>query len=214
MLLAIDLCSMRCHFWHNANLTSPIIIKPALSSINLHKGFMDITLIYAIGLGGVLLMPILFRLLQHRVFLTPNIFQHTLRYLDYPYLIQRHRILGPWTWLDVIFQSVYITSNCVCLGFRADIAVAGTRAGYLSIINMMPLFLGAHLNFLADIFGITLKRFRSLHHCAGLMSFGLICFHILAVFITHTIPTLDSRADRSALVVSSSFFQCVFFLDI
>ncbi|KAH6668517.1 cell surface metalloreductase [Halenospora varia] len=46
---------------------------------------------------------------------------------------------------------------------------------------MMPLFLGTHLSFLADLFGVSLKAFRMVHRSAGMMSFALVLLHVLVV---------------------------------
>jgi len=54
-------------------------------------------------------------------------------------------------------------------------------AANLALINMMPLYLGPHLSFLADLFGISLKSFRIVHRSAGVMSFVLMLLHIFVV---------------------------------
>ncbi len=168
---------------------------------------MEITLIYAIALGGVLLIPSLINLLPwlpYLTFSTPPFLQQTLRYLTYPYLVRRHRFFGPWTFAGLVIQLVYIACNSFCVGFRvSDIAKAGVRAGNLSLINMILLFLGPHLGFLADILGITLSTFRLIHRSAGVMSCGLVLFHVLAVLVSHTAFSLRGIANLSAVVVST-----------
>lgn len=175
---------------------------------------MEITLAYAIALGGVLLLPLLLNLLPwlpYLSFSTPSFIQQALRYLKYPYIIRRHRFVGPWTCVDIIIQIVYIASNSFCVGFRvSSIEKAGVRAGHLSLINMIPLFLGPHLGFLADILGISLSMFRLMHRSAGLMSFGLVLFHVVAVLLSHAMFSLRGIANISAVVVSNhnaSFFH-------
>lgn len=168
---------------------------------------MEITLVYAIALGGVLLTLLLINLIPWFPYLTlstPTFLQQALRYLTYPYLVRRHRFLGPWTCADIMIQLAYIASNSFCIGFRvSDVAKASVRAGSLSLINMIPLFLGPHLGFLADILGISLSTFRLLHRSAGLMSFGLALFHMLAMLVFH-VETFSLRgiANISAVVVS------------
>ncbi|PVH67378.1 hypothetical protein DL98DRAFT_643971, partial [Cadophora sp. DSE1049] len=99
---------------------------------------------------------------------------------------------------------IYIAGNSFCLGFRADIAKAGVRAGNLSLINMIPLFSGPHLGSLADLLGISLSTFRLMHRSAGIMSCSLVLFHVLAVFVSHTAFSLRGIANLSAVVSGAS----------
>jgi hypothetical protein len=170
---------------------------------------MEITLGYAIALGGILLIPVLLPCFWYCTLFTPSFLRYALNFLTYPYLIRRHRFLGPWTYADIIIQLFYIAINAFCLSFRvtSDIAKAGMRAGNLSLINMIPLFLGPHLSFLADILGISLSTFRLIHRSAGLMSLGLACLHVVFSFASHTAFSLHSN--RAAVVVS--FFNTLSF---
>ncbi|KAH6667734.1 hypothetical protein B0J14DRAFT_675578 [Halenospora varia] len=69
---------------------------------------------------------------------------------------------------------------------------------------MIPLFLGPHLGFLADILGISLSTFRLMHRSAGMMSFGLVLLHVLAMRVSHTAFSLRGIANISAVVSGSS----------
>jgi hypothetical protein len=168
---------------------------------------MDIILGYAIALGGVLLIPVLINILPWLLYLTfstPSFVQQALRYLKYPYLVRRHRFVGPWTCADIIIQLVYIAGNSFCLGFRvSNIAKAGVRAGNLSLINMIPLFLGPHLGFLADILGISLSTFQLIHRSARMMSCSLVLFHLLTMLVSNTSFPLRGIVNLSAVVVST-----------
>ncbi|CZR52131.1 uncharacterized protein PAC_02008 [Phialocephala subalpina] len=171
---------------------------------------MEITLVYAIALGGVLLIPLLINLLPwlpYLTFSTPPFLQQILRYLKYAYLVRRHQFLGPWTFADILLQVIYIASNSVCLCLPdLHIAKAGMRAGNLSLINMIPLFLGPHLGFLADILGVSLSTFRLMHRSAGVMSCSLVLFHVLAMLVSHTVFPLRGTANLSAVVWSIPLF--------
>jgi hypothetical protein len=167
---------------------------------------MEITLAYAIALGGVLLTLLLINLLPrlpYLTFSTPPLLQR-LMYLKYAYLVRRHQFLGPWTFADILVQVIYIASNSFCLGFRvSDIAKSGLRAGNLSLINMVTLFLGPHLSFLADILGISLSTFRLIHRSAGMMSCSLVLFHVLAMLVSSRAFPLRGIANISAAVVTT-----------
>jgi hypothetical protein len=168
---------------------------------------MDITLLYAIGLGSVLLIPLLANIgpwLPCVTFSTPSLLQRLSRSLTYPHLIRRHRFLGPWTCLDLMIQLVYIALNSFCVVFRvSDIEEAGVRAGNLSLINMVLLFLGPHLSHLADILGISLRNVRVMHRSAGLMFSSLILVHVFVMLFSQKSFPLRSIPNLSAVVVGA-----------
>ncbi|KAK3304834.1 putative cell surface metalloreductase [Chaetomium strumarium] len=100
------------------------------------------------------------------------------RSLAYTFILRRHRWMGPWTVGAFMLQISYIIANFICIAFRvSSLADAGARAGRLSLINMAPLFLGPHLGFLADVFGMPVRAFHKVHCSYGAMSTGLVLFH-------------------------------------
>jgi hypothetical protein len=104
------------------------------------------------------------------------------KYLTYPQILRRHSLFGPWTLAGIIVHTAFIAANVYCLEFWKLSAIkVGLRAANLALINMMPLYLGPHLSFLADLFGISLKSFRIVHRSAGIMSFVLVLLHIFVV---------------------------------
>lgn len=72
--------------------------------------------------------------------------------------------------------------NAFYVGFKVqDIQMAGLRAANLSLINMITLFAGPYLNFLADILGVSLNTYQRVYRSVGIMSFVLLLFHVLTV---------------------------------
>jgi hypothetical protein len=143
---------------------------------------MNITQIYAIAAGGFFTVFLFFNFLPRTTRFREKASLFMSKHLLYPYLLGRHRLLGPWSRADILIQLTYITVNLFCLSFRTlNISEASLRAGSLSLINMTPLFAGPHLGFLADLFGFSLDTYRLLHRSAGLMSFACILFHVLVV---------------------------------
>ena len=60
---------------------------------------------------------------------------------------------------------------------------AGNRTGILSLINLMPLFLGPHLDFLAGLMGVSLHNLHNIHGSAAVVSLLLGAAHaIFSVF--------------------------------
>jgi hypothetical protein len=88
----------------------------------------------------------------------------------------------------VVLQLLYTTINVFYLSFKtASIRIAGSRAGTLSLANMIMLFAGLHLSFLADILGIRLTLYRLIHRSAGTMSVSLLVFHILTTTASRSV---------------------------
>jgi ferric-chelate reductase len=58
---------------------------------------MDTADIYAIAAGGILVFLILARVLLYLSRLTTVVSVFVSKHFTYPYLINRHRLFGPWT---------------------------------------------------------------------------------------------------------------------
>ena len=72
------------------------------------------------------------------------------------------------------------TFNIICVVFHAtSLSDVSKRAETHSIINMAPLFVGAHWGFVADLLGLSLSDYRRVHRSAGLMSFVLVALRMI-----------------------------------
>ena len=143
---------------------------------------METVYIYAICVSGV--FAAFFLLAFHPYFLqfVKYVVLLLSKVLTYPQILRRHSSLGPWTPAGLIVHTAYITANVYCLEFwKLTATNVGLRAANLALINLMPLFLGIHLSFLADLFGVSLKTFRMVHRSGGMMSFALVLLHVLVV---------------------------------
>ena len=167
---------------------------------------MDITLGYAIVAGGVLFIPLIIHVLprlSYLISLAPRRLRWTLKYLTYLYLVRWHRFLGLWTLTDVMVQLVYISCNSFCLGFWASsLEMASVRASNLSLINLITLFLGLHLSFLANTFSVSLNTFRHIYRFAGLIALGLVLFYAIVIINSPTPFALFYVKNLSVVVVS------------
>ena len=164
---------------------------------------MNIPQIYAIAAGGVFVLLLIMKSSSsiHHVFhaLTILVAQH----LTYPFLVRRHRLLGPWSRADVLLQVTHFIINIFCMTFRVvSVNDAGVRAGTLVMINLTPLFFGFHLSFLADILGISLTNFRRIHRMMGWMSLLLGVVH--ALMMIHGDPSFlrDLPKNLYSIIVS------------
>ena len=143
---------------------------------------MDITQIYAVSLGVVFCTSIVFSGRRLMIHLWDQVSRHFFEYFAYSYLIRRHRFIGPLTPTFLLVHSFYIAANTFCLTFKAATPVeAATRAGRLSLINLFLPFAGLHLSFLADLTGMSLRNYKSLHRSTGLMSLLLALIHVLVM---------------------------------
>jgi hypothetical protein len=151
---------------------------------------MDITQAYALAAGGIAFPFPCANLFSYLPGFGHYVCLFMSKHLTYPYILNRHALLGPWSRADLLIQLVYLATNIFCLSFRvADISSAGLRAGTLSLINLIPLLSGPHLSFLADLLGIQLSTYRNVHRSAGFTAFALATFHVLTALATkHPLP--------------------------
>lgn len=172
---------------------------------------MNVTQIYAIAAGGFFIVFLLFNFLSRTTRFRETASLFISKHLIYPYILGRHRLLGPWSRAGILIQLTCITVNLFCLGFRtSNISEASLRAGSLSLINMTPLFAGPHLDFLADLIGFPLNTYRRLHRSAGLMSFACILFHVIVVMANRISFPLTVREHLYELIVRlRDFFVAV-----
>lgn len=164
---------------------------------------MDPPAKYSLAAGGVLFLLFLIQLTPHLAKLFKGVAIWILKHFIYPNAIDRHRLVGPWTRAIVALHLVYIALNIFCLGFQVSSASkAGLRAGTLSLINMVPLFAGPHLGFLADMLGLSLISFHRIHRSAGWMSFAMALFHVATVIVSGASFDLSQLANIFTLVAS------------
>ncbi|KAH6972697.1 hypothetical protein EDB80DRAFT_596131 [Ilyonectria destructans] len=150
----------------------------------------DNTLAYGIGLAGLFL---LMALLPHihialkytcplilkigRVPPLPrvaNLFSSwVLKHLVYP-----HRA-------DAVLFITYLAANLTCIFVDLPtVEKAGARAGTLALINMLPLYIGPCLSFIADALHISLSAHRRIHAWAGHIVLLLTLFHGIVAAIS------------------------------
>ena len=185
-----------CQHSHNIEDTAPIpklrsqlficlLPCPSSTSQKPLRLEMEITQVYAVVVGGIASAFLLLALMSSLAPFWAYIRLQMTKHLMYPYILNRHALIGPWSAADVLLQVVYLTVNLFCISFRvANLSQAGLRAGTLSLINLCPLFSGPHLDFVADLLGLSLKGYRRVHRSAAFVAFALAIFHVLVVAAT------------------------------
>ncbi|KFY03642.1 hypothetical protein V490_00110 [Pseudogymnoascus sp. VKM F-3557] len=171
---------------------------------------MDAIQIYAIAAGGTLCIFAFVNLLPLLVPLVTHVSNFVSKHFRYPYILHRHRILGPWTRAGVVIQLAYLAINLFCVfvilswdGLKAaNFSDAGRRAGTLAEVNMIPLLAGPHFAFLADLIGLSLKTIRGVHRSAGWMTAALVFLHAMAAASDGPFP-IDVSQNLFAVVGAS-----------
>ena len=171
---------------------------------------MDTIQAFASAAGGVLCIFVLVRFLPLIATLIQYVSLHAAKHLTYPYVLHRHRILGPWSRAGIAVQLIYAAVNLFCLIFTISearlravtVSKAGLRAGTLALVNMIPLFASPHLDLLADQLGISLKTVRRLHRSAGFMTVALGVFHVVVIATSRVSFPLHVAHNLFAVIVS------------
>lgn len=176
---------------------------------------MDTTWVYATVLAGITLSLVLlntipyflkaFKIMRHLTI--PHLLKalKIMRHLTYVNVLNRHALIGPWSAVTLLFQSLYLLVNVFCLSFKVDnLSHAGRRAGTLSLINLGPLLGSLNLDFLAGILRLSLKSTQRIHRSAGIASFILAIFHVAVAAATETSTFLRASSHVFTIIVSFS----------
>jgi hypothetical protein len=168
---------------------------------------MDTAQGYAICAGGFFFLFFAANLISLLVPAVKYVCRWASKHLTYPYLVRRHKYLGPWSRAQVLVQLVYTAANILCISFLdlsfqvSTIREAGLQAGAMSVINTIPLFAGPHLSFLADCLGVSLMTVRQVHRSAAVMASALALFHVVVAVASKPSFTLDLPQNTFAVVV-------------
>ncbi len=155
------------------------------------------TQFYAIAAGGCIALLFIVHTLIRLSWLCKPCGALLRKYFLHPLLLRRHGLLGPWTRAQVAFALIYFAANAFCTCFRVSTASdVATRAGHLSLINMVPAYFGFHLSFICTLLGVSLPRYRLFHASTGTMSIILGVLH--AIIDTAGKPSLGTRGSGQA----------------
>jgi hypothetical protein len=193
------------------SLRSPVIHTRSLAFISVLRT-MDVTAKYALAAGGIFSLLLLTQLIPHIPKLFKGVSIWVSKHVIFPYALQRHQRVGPWTqsFSRCTSNLIYIAANVFCLGFHASsVSEAGLQAETLSLINTVPLFAGAHLSFLADTLGLSLNSVRRIYRSVGWTSFSLALFYVSTVVIAGTSFPLSQPQNLFLLIASEPPFQCI-----
>lgn len=117
-----------------------------------------------------------------------------------------HRLLGLWTYVDVLVQVTYLIINLFLVGFQwTSMRRAAHNTGIIASINMIPVFFGFHLWLVADLLGVSLSTCRRIHRLSGTVAFVRGLLHMLVSLRSKLSYSLKVPANLYGLIVSGVF---------
>jgi hypothetical protein len=185
---------------------------------------MEYMILYAIAAGGIFLLLVLVRIAPWFGLLAEALSRFVAKqaealsrfvakkaealsrcvakHLAYPYLLGRHRLIGPWTRLAVLLSLAYGLVNIFFVTFRASSSSEmSRRAGTLSLLNMALLYPFMQLGVFADVLGLSFDTCRSVHGAAAWMTSALLALHIVVAMLDQQKFSLHEQSNLFAVIV-------------
>lgn len=170
---------------------------------------MEITTIYAICLSSFFVLALVFA--HAPVHAGWN---RLVRYLKLGTVIPRF-IFGESLALSTALQYlIYVTINLCCLLLNISIRqprrlsltsleATISRAGYLLLANLMPLYISPHFSSISHALKVSLSSIKNMHYTCGLISCGLFALHSYS-YVAKTSFSLEA-SNIYKLMVSQPF---------
>lgn len=165
---------------------------------------MDVTQWYAVGLGAIVVSPIVFLILWsiRRIDHTYLAFLF-LKHVFYPQIHRYLRGSGKTTLFDVILILGFLITNVLCITIGVqDTSTLMKRTALMSTINLIPLSLGHHINFIFDRCGIKSKDYGRIHRWLGRAAVVEGFMHSVVAATSHAF-NMHATSQVAAWVVSS-----------
>ncbi|KAI9855644.1 MAG: hypothetical protein M1813_009690 [Trichoglossum hirsutum] len=164
---------------------------------------MDITQWYAVALGGLVSLSIIYYLLSSIVKIAHTYAaSYFFKHVFYPQVHQFIRGSDEMTRFDVVLIVVFLIGNILCTTIGVeDISSLTKRAGLMSTINLMPLSLGGHMNFVASRCGIKLESYGRIHRWLGRAAIAESLVHVAAAASSQK-PNLHVSSQAAALTAA------------
>ena len=170
---------------------------------------MDPIYIYGIAAGSIILAFFLYSAFAS----ISNWFQdrtlfYIFKYLIYPTLFRRRRFVAPFTRWQILWTSIYwlCTSAYNIVGV-SSLPQAGSRAGSLAALHLIPLLFSNRLSFAADMLGLSLQNYLGLHRSIGIMAFLQALIHTI-LFLINNALSLQDVPQFFGFLVSKIVFTC------
>jgi len=120
---------------------------------------MDIIQWYAVALAAIAILSIVFYMLGISIgFLRTYATYHFLKHVFYPRI---HKYIRGTTRYHALLVLALLVGNVVCL--MDDRTKILQRTGLLSIVNLVPLALGSHMNSVVSCCGLGYETYNAIH---------------------------------------------------
>lgn len=124
--------------------------------------------------------------------------------------LRRRGFLRLWSLNDIVVLLAFWGANFSSLFvFYSSMSDTGKRAGRLSVINLIILYAGPHLSFLADLVGLTIPTYRRLHASVATTSLCMAILHVVVAGLDRISFPLQARENLFGLIVSNLVQQSV-----
>jgi hypothetical protein len=161
---------------------------------------MDVAQWYAISLGCVVTLPVAVRLVSATLKAKCGAF-YIRKYLVLPRLFRGYNKLSR---LDVFILLLFLGCNVLCLTINInDVPEFTKRSGVISVVNLVPLSLGSHMNFLFSFSGLSLPTCARFHRWLGRIALCEGLIHVAAAIPRHKL-NLHTTSDIGGLAVCIS----------
>lgn len=132
-----------------------------------------------------------------------------LKYVFYRQIPRRLRGPSRITYFEAILLLLFLAGNVLCVAIGAKNTSVTNRMGTLSVINLMPLALGSHMNFIASRCRIRPQSYERMHRWVGKVAIveGLIHSVMAAAFklpASHTPPAVIAAAVLATIYFTSN----------
>ncbi|EXA31037.1 hypothetical protein FOVG_17633 [Fusarium oxysporum f. sp. pisi HDV247] len=184
--------------------------------MELDVSILTITDWYAIGLTGFLVLLALRRAIRIilRCICPPalrrlgrRISQWAVRCLAYRGPFRRGSSVDIITWAHILIFLSYLTSNLSCIIIGAgNVAEACSRAGKLAFINLLILYIGPCLDFIASVLRFRLRVQRRIHAGAGYVVAILSTIHAVGAFSRHGLSAIDQGHNLYATLALAGIY--------
>jgi hypothetical protein len=140
---------------------------------------MDIIQWYAVALAAIAALSIVFYMLGISIgFLRTNATYHFLKHVYYPRV---HTYVRGTTRYHALLVLALLVGNVICLMDGRTKMVQ--RTGLLSIVNLVPLALGSHMNSVVSCCGLEYDAYNATHRWMGRVAVIEGVIHVILAMV-------------------------------
>ena len=142
---------------------------------------MEPVSIYGIAAGGLFFLALLYRTSSYvSQWVQNRTLFYIFKYLIYPVFIRQSRFSSSVTRWQALAYLLYWSATAICnvIGVSTT-QQAAQRAGTLATLHIVPLLFSNRGSLAADLLGMSLQTYNTIHKSVGLMAFLQSAIHTL-----------------------------------